>query len=111
LTAHAGLEAIAFGRRRHDPRRPDWANRDRIVLSKGRGPRALHRHGPRRVLPAVAGDHAPQARGVPGGDILTADDTTVQKLIRGVTDVVHRKRPEIQAASGSSRAISGRRRC
>jgi transketolase len=42
LTAHAGLEAIAFGRRRHDPRRPDWANRDRIVLSKGHAVPALY---------------------------------------------------------------------
>src|SRR6266850_780633 len=29
------LVAIAFGRLRHDPRRPDWPERDRIVLSKG----------------------------------------------------------------------------
>jgi len=29
------LTSIVFGRLRHDPRRPDWADRDRIVLSKG----------------------------------------------------------------------------
>jgi transketolase len=29
------LVAIMFGRLRHDPSRPDWPERDRIVLSKG----------------------------------------------------------------------------
>jgi len=36
------LVAIAFGRLRHDPRRPDWADRDRIVLSKGHAVPALY---------------------------------------------------------------------
>jgi transketolase len=36
------LVAIAFGRLRHDPHRPDWAERDRIVLSKGHAVPALY---------------------------------------------------------------------
>ena len=36
------LVAIAFGRLRHDPRRPDWADRDRLVLSKGHAVPALY---------------------------------------------------------------------
>jgi transketolase len=36
------LVAIMFGRLRHDPRRPDWADRDRIVLSKGHAVPALY---------------------------------------------------------------------
>jgi transketolase len=36
------LTAIVFGRLRHDPRRPDWADRDRIVLSKGHAVPALY---------------------------------------------------------------------
>ena len=36
------LVAIAFGRLRHDPRRPDWPDRDRIVLSKGHAVPALY---------------------------------------------------------------------
>ena len=36
------LVAIAFGRLRHDPRRPDRADRDRIVLSKGHAVPALY---------------------------------------------------------------------
>src|SRR5258708_2208162 len=36
------LVAIAFGRLRHDPRRPDWPERDRIVLSKGHAVPALY---------------------------------------------------------------------
>jgi transketolase len=35
------LVAIAFGRLRHDPTRPDWPDRDRIVLSKGHSVPAL----------------------------------------------------------------------
>src|ERR687891_959706 len=36
------LVAIAFGRLRHDPTRPDWPDRDRIVLSKGHAVPALY---------------------------------------------------------------------
>jgi transketolase len=36
------LVAIAFGRLRHDPQRPDWPDRDRIVLSKGHAVHALY---------------------------------------------------------------------
>ncbi len=36
------LVSIAFGRLRHDPRRPDWPDRDRIVLSKGHAVPALY---------------------------------------------------------------------
>jgi transketolase N-terminal domain/subunit len=36
------LVALVFGRLRHDPKRPDWADRDRIVLSKGHAVPALY---------------------------------------------------------------------
>jgi transketolase len=36
------LVTIVFGRLRHDPRRPDWPDRDRIVLSKGHAVPALY---------------------------------------------------------------------
>jgi transketolase len=36
------LVAIMFGRLRHDPARPDWADRDRIILSKGHAVPALY---------------------------------------------------------------------
>jgi transketolase len=36
------LVAIMFGRLRHDPARPDWPDRDRIVLSKGHAVPALY---------------------------------------------------------------------
>src|SRR5687767_7948747 len=36
------LVAIAFGRLRHDPKRPDWPDRDRILLSKGHAVPALY---------------------------------------------------------------------
>ena len=36
------LVAIMFGRLRHDPTRPDWPERDRIVLSKGHAVPALY---------------------------------------------------------------------
>jgi len=36
------LTAIVFGRLRHDPRRPEWPDRDRIVLSKGHAVPALY---------------------------------------------------------------------
>jgi transketolase len=36
------LVAITFGRLRHDPKRPDWAERDRVVLSKGHAVPALY---------------------------------------------------------------------
>jgi transketolase len=36
------LVAIMFGRLRHDPQRPDWPERDRIVLSKGHAVPALY---------------------------------------------------------------------
>jgi len=36
------LVTIAFGRLRHDPKRPDWPDRDRLVLSKGHAVPALY---------------------------------------------------------------------
>ena len=36
------LTAIVFGRLRHDPQRPDWPDRDRLVLSKGHAVPALY---------------------------------------------------------------------
>jgi transketolase len=36
------LVAIFFGRLRHDPKRPDWPDRDRVVLSKGHAVPALY---------------------------------------------------------------------
>jgi transketolase len=36
------LVAVMFGRLRHDPARPDWPDRDRIVLSKGHAVPALY---------------------------------------------------------------------
>jgi transketolase len=36
------LVTIAFGRPGHDPKRPDWPDRDRIVLSKGHAVPALY---------------------------------------------------------------------
>ncbi len=34
--------SILFGRLRHDPRRPDWSERDRLILSKGHAVPALY---------------------------------------------------------------------
>ena len=36
------LTSLMFGRLRHDPTRPDWPDRDRIVLSKGHAVPALY---------------------------------------------------------------------
>jgi transketolase len=36
------LVSLMFGRLRHDPRRPDWPERDRLVLSKGHAVPALY---------------------------------------------------------------------
>jgi transketolase len=36
------LVTLFFGRLRHDPKRPDWADRDRVVLSKGHAVPALY---------------------------------------------------------------------
>ncbi len=36
------LVALFFGRLRHDPKRPDWPDRDRVVLSKGHAVPALY---------------------------------------------------------------------
>ncbi|MBI1962361.1 MAG: transketolase [Candidatus Rokubacteria bacterium] len=36
------LTALYFGRLRHDPKRPDWPDRDRVVLSKGHAVPALY---------------------------------------------------------------------
>jgi transketolase len=36
------LTALYFGRLRHDPARPDWPDRDRVVLSKGHAVPALY---------------------------------------------------------------------
>jgi transketolase len=42
LSVIDALVAIMFGRLRHDPGRPDWPDRDRIVLSKGHAVPALY---------------------------------------------------------------------
>jgi transketolase len=34
--------ALLFGRMRHDPRRPDWPDRDRLILSKGHAVPAVY---------------------------------------------------------------------
>jgi transketolase len=34
--------AIMFGRMRHDPKRPDWPDRDRLILSKGHAVPAMY---------------------------------------------------------------------
>lgn len=36
------ITALYFSRMKHDPKRPDWADRDRFVLSKGHGVPALY---------------------------------------------------------------------
>jgi len=36
------LTTLYFGRLRHDPKRPDWPDRDRVVLSKGHAVPALY---------------------------------------------------------------------
>ena len=36
------VTALLFGRMRHDPKRPDWPDRDRLVLSKGHAVPALY---------------------------------------------------------------------
>ena len=36
------LVTLFFARMRHDPRRPDWAERDRVILSKGHAVPALY---------------------------------------------------------------------
>jgi len=36
------VTALYFGRMKHDPKRPDWSERDRFVLSKGHGVPALY---------------------------------------------------------------------
>jgi transketolase len=36
------LVSLFFARMRHDPKRPDWADRDRVVLSKGHAVPALY---------------------------------------------------------------------
>jgi transketolase len=36
------LATLYFGRLRHDPKRPDWPDRDRVVLSKGHAVPALY---------------------------------------------------------------------
>ena len=36
------LTTLYFGRMRHDPQRPDWPDRDRVVLSKGHAVPALY---------------------------------------------------------------------
>jgi transketolase len=42
LSAIDILVALYFGRLRHDPKRPGWPERDRVVLSKGHGAPALY---------------------------------------------------------------------
>src|SRR5690242_5644394 len=36
------LTALFFARMRHDPQRPDWPDRDRLILSKGHAVPALY---------------------------------------------------------------------
>ncbi|HYX91970.1 MAG TPA: 1-deoxy-D-xylulose-5-phosphate synthase N-terminal domain-containing protein, partial [Myxococcaceae bacterium] len=42
LSAIDILVALYFARLRHDPKQPDWPERDRVVLSKGHGVPALY---------------------------------------------------------------------
>jgi transketolase len=42
LSAIDIITALYFGRMKHDPERPDWAERDRFILSKGHGVPALY---------------------------------------------------------------------
>ena len=42
LSAIDIITALYFSRMRHDPKRPDWPERDRFVLSKGHGVPALY---------------------------------------------------------------------
>jgi transketolase len=42
LSAIDILVALYFARLKHDPKRPDWSERDRVVLSKGHGAPALY---------------------------------------------------------------------
>src|SRR5215208_4316873 len=42
LSAIDIVTALYFSRMRHDPKRPDWPERDRFVLSKGHGVPALY---------------------------------------------------------------------
>jgi transketolase len=42
LSAIDIITALYFARMRHDPKRPDWKERDRFVLSKGHGVPALY---------------------------------------------------------------------
>lgn len=42
LSAIDIVTALYFARMKHDPKRPDWADRDRFVLSKGHGVPALY---------------------------------------------------------------------
>ncbi|MBX5482619.1 MAG: transketolase [Myxococcaceae bacterium] len=42
LSAVDIITALYFARMRHDPKRPDWPDRDRFVLSKGHGVPALY---------------------------------------------------------------------
>src|SRR5438045_8865875 len=52
------LTKIYFGRLRHDPKRPDWPDRDRVVLSKGHAVPALY------TVMAKSG-YFPESRRVP----------------------------------------------
>src|SRR3990172_1554234 len=42
LSAIDILTVLVFGRMRYDPKRPDWPDRDRLILSKGHGVPALY---------------------------------------------------------------------
>ncbi|MBO9541201.1 transketolase [bacterium] len=78
------LVALYFAHMRHDPKRPDWAERDRFVLSKGHGAPGLY---------AVM---------VEAGYIDPSELTTLRKIntrLQGHVDM--HKIPGIEASTGS----------
>lgn len=78
------LVALYFAHMRHDPKRPDWADRDRFVLSKGHGAPGLY-----AVL-------------VEAGYLDPAELTTLRRIntrLQGHVDM--HKIPGIEASTGS----------
>src|SRR3989338_10859479 len=60
------LTALYFGRLRHDPKHPDWPDRDRVVLSKGHAVPALYTvMAPARPLPPHPPPPPPPPRPAP----------------------------------------------
>ncbi len=85
LSAVEILTILFFGGiLRYDPRRPDWADRDRFIMSKGHGAPALY---------AVLAE---------AGYFPVAELTTLRKLgspLQGHPD--HRRLPAVEASTGS----------